>query len=200
MRGEGTEDGGRSAGGAAVTRSSLGAEAWLLHFNVAHQSSEGISPDLETRRGVLQRPRTNGGGLRKSGAMPTTCLGSVPHPKMAPGRCLPRDGGQQGAGPRRGQRSGAHRAARFSEWPARAPRTLQFGEQAQPGTVLSRPAAGSWEPGAAASASPRPCARAGLRGCGCNCEQGGRRKGAGAHKGRGGGAGGGGLAGPEPRP
>lgn len=64
-----------------------------------------------------------------------------------------------------------------------------------PSCPAPRPGTGSRRPRVS-----RPRGRAGLRGRGCECEQGGRREAAGAHKGRGEGAGGGGLAGPEPRP
>ena len=49
MWGEGTEDGGQTAGCGAVTRSRQAAQAWLLHFNVALQCEEGVSPELEDR-------------------------------------------------------------------------------------------------------------------------------------------------------
>lgn len=157
MWGEGTEDGAGLRAARLVPRASLGAEAWSLHFNVARQRGEGISPALGTRRGLLQGPRTDGGACGRAGPCPPLGLGSVPRPKMAPGRCLPRDcGASRAPGGGGGKDQGAHGAAGFSGWPARAPRTLQFGEQAQPGAVLSRPA----------PASPGPAAGPGSAGAG----------------------------------
>lgn len=157
MWGEGTEDGAGLRAARLVPRASLGAEAWSLHFNVARQRGEGISPALGTRRGLLQGPRTDGGACGRAGPCPPLGLGSVPRPKMAPGRCLPRDcGASRAPGGGGGKDQGAHGAAGFSGWPARAPRPLQFGEQAQPGAVLSRPAPGNREPPPPRLQAPRP--------------------------------------------
>lgn len=80
MWGEGTEDGAGLRAARLVPRASLGAEAWSLHFNVARQRGEGISPALGTRRGLLQGPPYGWRRLRKSGAVPTTRLGIRPPP------------------------------------------------------------------------------------------------------------------------
>lgn len=82
-----------------------------------HQGGEGVSPDTEARLGVPIRAVAS---WKEPGLRPSLGLGSVPRPKMAPGRCLPGDRGHRdarrpGGGQRAGRRQGGSAA-----WPARA--------------------------------------------------------------------------------